>query len=198
MKSLFFFFLIYLFNCHISLKDGDFLEFYKNYTLIPPIGGKIKNYYIEPHFEVGTVDLIMYFSNSALSCAFEFYDGNILFDSIKMHYTDSLNYTLKIPPSRPSIIRMEVSNLNNEDPYYLYMYNKNYKIPLSIQNYYSYQISVKDLDILYEINDLKENVNLHLEAKIEYPQYNDSINIIVYNDDNTYSHLFDQTSSFEF
>ena len=37
-----------------------------------------------------------------------------------------------------------------------------------------------------------------MEAKIEYPQYQDGINLIIYKDSNSYSHLFDKTSSFEF
>ena len=77
---------------------------------------------------------------------------------------------------------MVVTNLNHEDPYYLYMYNKNYKIPLIIQNNYLYKISSKDIEILYEIDNLTEDINLQLEAKIEYPQYHDSINIILYNE----------------
>ena len=91
--------LISLINCQIPLKDGEILEFHKNYTLIPPIGGRVKIYYLEPHFEVGTVDFIIYFSNRALSCTYEFFDGNTLVDKIAIHYTPFLTYTLTVPAS---------------------------------------------------------------------------------------------------
>ena len=117
-----------------------------NYTLIPPIRANIKKYYLEPHFEVGTVNFIIYFSDRSLSCTFKFYDGDILFDTIEKHYIPSLTYTLEIPESRPSIIRMEVSNYNHEYPYFLYMYNKNYKIPLTISNFYLYTLFL-DIDL---------------------------------------------------
>ena len=69
---------------------------------------------------------------------------------------------------------------------------------LIIPNYYLYKIINKDIEILYEIDNLKEDINLQLEAKIEYPQYHDNINITLYNDSDIYFHLFDKTSSFGF
>lgn len=191
-------FLIYLINCQISVNDGDNLEYYINYTLIPPIGGKVKTYYFEPHYEVGTVDFIIYFSNRALSCTFECYDGNTLVDRFLSHYSTGLTHSLIVPLSKPSILRLQVTNLNHEDPYYLYMYNNNYTIPLSFPNYYLYQITVTGLNIQYKIKDLSEDINLKLEAVIEYPQYKDKLTVIINDGVNEYLKSFEETSSYNF
>ena len=200
MKKLFLFsFLVNFIICQFNLKEDEGkLDYYINYTLIPPQRLKIKKYYIEPNFDVGTLDFIIYFSSSSLACTFDFYNGENLFDQIKKYYTLYTAFTLKVPESKPSIIRMEVSNYNHEDPYYMYIYNKNYQIPLIFPNHYIYQISVKELNITYKINDITENNILKLEAKIQYPQYKDSLNIKINDGGEEYSHSFSETSSFEF
>jgi hypothetical protein len=193
-------FILYFINCKgpLSINEVTNLEYYINYTLIPPVGVKVKTYYFEPNYEVGTVDFVMYFSNRALFCTFKCFDGNTLIDNFTSGYLPYKTHTLAIPSSRPSILRLEVTNYNHEDPYYLYMYNKNYVIQLQYPNYYLYQISLKDLKINYMIKDLNEDMYLKLEAKIEYPQYKDKINIIIKDEENEYNNTFDETSSFTF
>ena len=193
------FFILFLINFLFILADEDKIEkldYYVNYTLIPPTGGKIKKYLVEPNFDIGTLDFTIYFSSSKLSCTFVFYDGNTIIDETKSLYASSLTHTLKVPDSKPKTLRMEVSNYNHEDPYYLYMYNKNYIIPLNISFYYLYQISVNKLEIKYEINDLIQDTNLKLEAKIQYPQYKDNLEIILNEDGDENRRSFSQTSSF--
>ena len=197
MKIIFLLILVIFIDCQI-LNDGDNIDYYINYTVTPPISTQKFTYYFKPNFEVGTVEFILYFSNSALSCHFYIFDGETLIDYINDFYQKSIFHTLKVPEGNPSILRMEVTNNNHDDPYYLYIYNKNYKIPLIFPNYYLYQISLKGLEIQYVINNLSEDTNLKMEAKIQYPQYQDQLQIILYDEISELSHTFEKTSSFFF
>ena len=194
MKIIFLLILTIFVNCE-KLNDGDNIDYYINYTVTPPKSTQRFTYYFKPNFEVGTVEFIIYFSNSALSCHFYIFNGDILIDEINDFYQKSIFHTLKVPEGYPPILRMEVTNYNHDDPYYLYIYNKNYKIPLIFPNYYLYQISLKDLEIQYVINNLPEDTNLKMEAKIQYPQIQDQLQIILYDGINEISHIFDKTSS---
>ena len=159
----FFFIFVIFIKCQ-KLNDGDNIDYYINYTVTPPKSTQVFTYYFKPNFQVGTVEFIIYFSNSALSCHYRIYDGETLIDEFKDLYPKSIFHTLKVPERNPPILRMEVTNLNHDDPYYLYIYNKNYEIPLVFPNYYLYQISLKDLEIHYIINNLSEDTNLKMEA----------------------------------
>jgi len=194
MKIIFLLILAIFINCQ-NLNDGDNIDYYINYTVTPPRSTQKFTYYFEPNFQVGTVEFIIYFSNSALSCHYYIFDGDTLIDEIIDFYQKSIFHTLKVPEGNPSILRMEVTNLNHDDPYYLYIYNKNYKIPLIFPNYYLYQITLKNLEIQYVINNLPEDTNLKMEAKIQYPKYQDQLEIILYDESNEFSHAFKETSS---
>ena len=194
MKIIFLLILTIFVNCE-KLNDGDKIDYYINYTVTPPKSTQRFTYYFKPNFDVGTVEFIIYFSNSALSCHFYIFNGDILIDEINDFYQKSIFHTLKVPEGYPPILRMEVTNYNHDDPYYLYIYNKNYKIPLIFPNYYLYQISLKDLEIQYVINNLPEDTNIKMEAKIQYPQIQDQLQIILYDGINEISHIFDKTSS---
>ena len=175
--------LLYLTNCKEVIPNEDVkdLEYYINYTLIPPTGGKMKEYYFVPNYDVGTVEFILYFSTNNLSCYFECYDGNDLIDDFGISYTYHFNYTLKIPSKdpKPKILRLKVTNKNHEYPYYLYIFNRNYVIPLDCSHYYLYQISLTNLTINYKIDSLDEDIYLKLEAKIEYPNYDDKLDVTI-------------------
>ena len=80
----------------------------------------------------------------------------------------------------------------------MYLFNKNYKIPLISSNYYLYQITQKNLEIKYEIKNLDEDINLKLEAKIQFIIYKDSLNIVLNDGENEYNHIFEDTSSYIF
>ena len=198
MKIIFLFILVVFIKSQ-KLNDGDKIDYYINYTVTPPRGSQVFTYYFEPNFEVGTVEFIIYFSNFALSCHFKIYDNNILIDEIEDLYQKYIFHTLNVPERKTSpILRMEVTNYNYDYPYYLYIYNKNYKIPLVFPNYYLYQISLKVLEIQYVINNLPEDTNLKMEAKIQYPQYHDQLQIILYDENNELSYIFKDTSFYFF
>ena len=193
--------LLYLTNCKEAIPNEDVrdLEYYINYTLIPPPSTvKPKEYYFKPNYEVGTVEFILYFSTKNLSCYFQCFDGSELIDKFGLSYTDHFTHTLAIPSTdpKPSILRLVVTNHNYEFPYYLYIYNKNYVIPLDCSQYYLYQISFNDLKINYKIEGLDEDTYLKLEAKIEYPTYNDKLNVIIKYEGNEFNKTFNESSSF--
>ena len=194
MKIIFLLFLAIFINCQ-TLNQGDKIEYYINYTLTPPKSTQTFIYYFEPNFEVGTVEFIIFFSIARLSCDFKIYDGQTLIDEVKQYYSKFIYHTLKVPENKPSILRMEVTNLNHDDPYYLFIYNPNYKIPLTFPNYYLYKMSWKELEIQYIINNLPEDTNLKMEAKIEYPEYKDQIQIILYDNGKELSQIFENTTS---
>lgn len=194
MKIIFLLILALFISCQ-KLDDGDNIDYYINYTVTSPRSTQRFTYYFQPNFEVGTVEFIIYFSNSKLSCHFYIFNGDTLIDEINDFYQNFIFHTLKVPEGNPPILRMEVTNYNYVDPYYLYIYNKNYKIPLIFPNYYLYQISLKDLEIQYVINNLPEDTNLKMEAKIQYPQLKDQLQIILYDEGNEISYTFTETSS---
>lgn len=142
MKSLYLFlFYFYYINCQSVI-----LDYYINYTLIPPsdLDGNI--YYFFPHYEVGTVNFIMYFPQSELSLDFTVYDGEKEIDYFRDFYEDNLTHVLKIPESnpKPNILKLEVIYYGYKSfPYYLYIYNDNYTIPLNISNYNFYHFKSK-------------------------------------------------------
>ena len=96
MKIIFLLILTIFVNCE-KLNDGDNIDYYINYTVTPPKSTQKFTYYFEPNFEVGTVEFIIYFSNSALSCHFYIFNGDILIDEINDFYQKSIFHTLKLP-----------------------------------------------------------------------------------------------------
>ena len=156
----FYFILLYIIS---NIKcDEEILEYYKNYTFIAPSSGQKNIYYFYPHYEVGTVNFKIFFSDSSLSCNFSIYDGDNQIDSFDDFYQTSIEHELIIPKSdpKPQILRLEVINKNHNYPYYMYLYNKNYIIPLDISNYYLYQLSLNALEINYEVINLSKDIYL--------------------------------------
>ena len=193
MKYLYLFFLFYFYyiNC-----QSEFLEYYINYTLISPVGVEKNIYYFFPHYEVGTVNFIIYFSQSILSCHFTVYDGEKEIDYFSDFYQDNINHVLKIPESnpKPNILKLQVENYRYNLPYYLYIYNDNYTIPLNISNYNFYHLSLKNLEINYEIKLLEEDIYLKFQSLVEFPEYTDNIQIKL--NDGEIEHSFNETASF--
>ena len=187
--------LFYFSSCKIgNFYDPEKLEYYTNYTLIPPSSTQKKIYILEPHFEVGTLEFIIFFSDSSVSCTFSFYDGDNLIDSHYDFYQRSMTFELKVPEVHPPIITLVVTNPNHNFPYYLYFFNRNYVINLDINSHYLYQISLKNLSIKFKINELWEKINMKLEAKIQYPQLYDNLKIEI--NQKEIQHYFNKTSSF--
>ena len=188
--------LILLF-CLFSIKcQVQFLEYYNNYTFISPSPGDINTYFFYPHYEVGTVNFIIYFSESKLSCVFDVYDGDNLIDSFKTFYTLNLSHVLKIPKynPKPNILRLEVTNLHYNLPYYLYFYNNNYNIQIIPSNYYLYQLSLNNLEINYEIPLYSRDIFIKFQSIIEFPEFNDNIDLIF--NDGDIEHKFNEKSSY--
>ena len=104
-------------------------------------------------------------------------------------YFVSRSFIFEIPKSNPSILKL-VFKCSTSETMYLYVYNLNYKTPLSLSNYYLYQIILKDLEINYEFTVLDDNVNINFESIIEYPQYQDTFNLTV----NDKKYIFNESS----
>ena len=190
------FFLFLYFYIYGTKCQNNFLEYYTNYTFISPSASNPQTYFFYPHYEVGTAIFIVKFS-PRLNCNFTFYDGNTYIDSFINFYTSERSHVLKIPSTikKPTVLTLRVTNPNHNFPYYLYFYNPNYTIPLSISNYYFYLLSIKNLEIKYEISSLKQDIYLNFQSIIEYPEFHDNINIIL--NDGEIEHFFNEkTSSF--
>ena len=189
--KIFYFLLFYLLN---NLKcEEQILEYYTNYTLISPKGGEIYTYYFHPHYEVGTVYFKIAFSNSRLSCNFEVYDGSTKIDYFTDFYQTSLEHELKRPTSQPfpQTLKLQVTNDNYKLPYYIYLYNINYRIPLDISKYYFYQLSLNNLEINYDINNISKDIYLKFQSIIEFPLI-DNIHIKLNEGE---AHTFNKSSS---
>ena len=187
------FLFLYLLN---TLKcDEEILEYYTNYTFISPSGDEVNTYYFYPHYEVGTVYFKIFFSDSSLSCEFTVYDGKNEIDKFKTFYMSSLEHELKIPEidPKPEILKLEVRNKNHNFPYYIYLYNNNYIIPLDISKYYFYQLSLNNLEINYEVNNLSKDIYLKFQSIIEFADFGDNIYIRL--DDGEIEHIFNEASS---
>ena len=187
------FLFIYLLN---TLKcDEEILEYYTNYTLISPSGGQVNTYYFYPHYEVGTVYFKIFFSIKSLSCRFTVYDGENKIDEFGISYTYSLEHELKRPETDPKSkkLKLEVTNYHYNSPYYIYLYNNNYIIPLDISKYYFYQLSLNNLEINYEINNLPKDIYLKFQSIIEFADFGDNIYIRL--DDGEIEHIFNEASS---
>ena len=174
MKDIILFFsLLYFACCQTALNEGEIIEFYTNYTLYAPT--KEKNlYYFYPYG--GIVHFHITFTNR---------DGNPSFSIYNMDesqryalFYGSVDYT--VPSDNPQILKFYVTKTGwypNYDIFYLYVYNTDYKIPLSISNYYLYRIIIKNLEINYKIDELSEDNKIVFDAKIENPQYTDKFKL---------------------
>ena len=124
MKSIFF---LCLFIYYYIKSEDDILEYYINYTLISPSPTKTQIFHFYPHYEVGTVNFILYFSEPKLNCKFRILDGKNEIDYFSAFYGSYLKHELKIPSSnpKPSILKLEITNTRYEIPYYMYIYKCN-------------------------------------------------------------------------
>ena len=195
MKYILFLFL-YIYY-YIKCED-DILEYYINYTLISPTPTKPQIFHFFPHYEVGTINFIIYFSEPKVNCRFRILDGDKEIDNFISFYGSYLDHTLNIPESnpKPSILMLEVTNTRYEIPYYMYIYNKDYMIPLSLSNYYFYQLSMKNLVINYEIPILSQDIYFKVQSTIEFPELSDNI-ILNFNEGEIEHILKEKTSYYE-
>ena len=187
--------LLLIFNFHISsAADGDILELYHNYTLLGDYYHD-QTYYFYPHFEVGdTITFIIVNSNNRFVHSLDIYNGNNRIQTISSIYYYFVIQELKAPDPAPSFLRIKThcSSFSGKYTYYLYIFNKDFKIPLKFPNYFVNTIYFNELVIPYEIIDLPENKKIILEAKIGSPDY-DSLQINI----NQNSYIFNETSSRE-
>ena len=189
----FYFLFLYLLN---NINCGEnILEYYTNYTFISPSEGQVNTYYFYPHYEVGTVNFKIRFSNTLLSCTFTVYDGDKKIDSFSDFNKESLEHELKIPESdpKPKKLKLQVTNNNYNYPYYIYLYNNNYTIPLNISKYYYYQLSLDALEINYDIKNISKNVYIKFKSIVEFAEFGDNIYIRL--NDGEIEHIFNETSS---
>ena len=198
MKSMYimWFILISLINFQNILGDDNQLELYHNYTFYSAYA-KTYSYYFNPHFEAGnTISFKIVYTTYYLCNSFYIYNGNtriaILPNTCYGFYHE---YELSAPDPPPSILRLDMSSTtsNAKIKFFVYIYNKGYKIPLKFPNCILNNIIFKDLEIPFEIVDLPENKKLILESKIEYPQLGD--NVVV--DVNQNSYKFSEAKSVE-
>ena len=190
-----FFYLLFLYLLNILKCDKETLEYYTNYTFISPSSGDVNTNYFYPHYEVGTVYFKIVFSDHRLSCRFTVYDNGKEIDEFGMSYTYGIEHELKIPETdpKPQKLELQVTNLNHNSPYYIYLYNNNYIIPLDVSKYYFYQLSLNNLEINYEINNLSKDIYLKFQSIIEFAEFGD--NIFIKLNDAEIEHIFNETSS---
>ena len=171
------------------------MEYYTNYTFISPQGIEYDLFYFYPHYEVGTVNFKMRFSKS-LSCKFYIYDGDTLIEEFGNFYTLEIEHVLKIPAStpKPTLLKIKVTNYNYRYPYYIYLYNNNYVVPLNFSNYYFYQLSINNLEINYDIDNLSKDIYIKFQTIIEFPELNDNLHIKL--NDGEIEHIFNEKSSY--
>ena len=189
MKIFYFllFYLLYNLKC-----EEQILEYYINYTFITPERQEVYTYYFHPHYEVGTVNFKITFPER-LSCNFTVYDGSTQIDTFTTFYQYSLDHELKRPTSEPfpQTLKLQMKNYNHKYPFNIYLYNINYRIPLDISKYYFYQLSLNNLEINYDIDNISEDIYLKFQSIIEFPLI-DNIHIKL-NDGPT--HIFNKSSS---
>ena len=190
-----FFYLLFLYLLNILKCDKETLEYYTNYTFISPSSGDVNTNYFYPHYEVGTVYFKIVFSDKRLSCRFTVYDNVNKIDEFGMSYTYGIEHELKIPETdrKPQKLELQVRNLNHNSPYYIYLYNNNYIIPLDVSKYYFYQLSLNNLEINYEINNLSKDIYLKFQSIIEFAEF--GANIYIRLNDAEIEHIFNETSS---
>ena len=194
MKYLLFLFLLIL--QYIKSNEEIFLDYYINYTFISPSSTEVQTYYFHPNYEVGTIYFIIYFSETKLSCKFFVYYGDIEIDNFHTFYGKNLSHYLAIPSifPKPKVLRLEVTNLKYNLPYYLYFYNTNYSIPLIESNYYFYQLSLNGLEINYDIPNLNKDIYLKFQSKIEYPELDYNIHVKL--NDGEKEYIFKEKTSY--
>ena len=187
MKFLYFILLYIISNIKC---DEEILEYYTNYTFLSPSPGQEQIYYFYPHYEVGTVNFKIFFSDSSLSCKFTIYDGDNQIDNVTDFYQPSIEHELIIPKTdpKPQILKLKVTNNNHNYLYYMYLYNNKYTIPLDISKYYFYHLSLYELEINYEINNLSKDIYLKFQSIVEFANFGD--NIYISFNDGEIEHIF--------
>lgn len=174
---------LYYINC------AQFLEYYTNYTFTFSNYDFDQQFYFYPHYEVGTTTFIINIPSNSKAIFYVYDQNKNQIDFILPNlFPSEIIHDLKVPSdsTKPSILILSVFSAGTNFQYYIYLYNQNYNIPLSLSNYNFYQIGKSDIEINYEAqissNDKYEYINF--ETKFQFPELNDSIYIILENENN--------------
>ena len=194
-KLILLFTFIWMVNCfyHKTLNEDEIANFYTNYSITLTDGDN--RFYLYP--DEGNIQVHYIFLTQCYTYRnIYFYpmEGSTYYDYEgtgwnSKSFSGSWSFDVPEGDDKPSIIKIIIKTGCTETMY-LYMYNLNYKIPLSLSNYYLYQIILKDLEINYEITVLDEDVNINFESTIEYPQLYDKFNLSI----NENNYIFNESS----